>query len=158
MLTASWEEAAPPRPVSPLLAPCRAPPPRPGSQWALGPAPALDNSSLRLVLAFLPLPRSPPPRSRPAHPLMRQRDRGDCPRQLPCAPSPQPAIWPGVGLLTAKPPARPGAALQSGSPTTPSPALASPCSQASSHHPPLPGLSALKEPPRILSWAAREDS
>lgn len=36
----------------PLLAPAEHPPPRPGSQWVLGPAPALDNSSLRLRLGL----------------------------------------------------------------------------------------------------------
>ena len=51
MLAASWEEVAPPWPVAPPPRPCRVPP-LSGSQWVLGPAPALDNGSLRLRLGL----------------------------------------------------------------------------------------------------------
>ena len=98
------------RPPSQALLPLLAPAEPPGSQWVLGPAPALDNGGLRLCLGLSASAEVPTPRSRPAHRSdAAARPRGIVPGSCHVLPSP-PRLpsGPGVGLLTAKPPARPG--------------------------------------------------
>ena len=109
------------RPPSQALLPLLAPAEPPGSQWVLGPAPALDNGGLRLCLGLSASAEVPTPRSRPAHRSdAAAGQRGIVPGSCHVLPSPPPAIWPWSWTAYRQASSKAGRpCLQSGSPTTP---------------------------------------